>query len=73
MIRVATCKRKLESGVTKENTAGYALLELLAEISKKTRELISRQTKCFHENLMPKLKEAGIEIIDWNKLSPDEI
>jgi polyphosphate kinase len=73
MIRVATCKRKLESGVTEKNTAGYAPFELIAEISKKTQVLISRQTKCFYEDLMPKLKENGIEIIDWNKLSPDEI
>ena len=67
MIRVATCKRKVESGVTKKNTAGYAPFELLAEISKKTQELISRQTKCFHEDLMPKLKQNGIEITDWEK------
>ena len=73
MIRVATCKRKVESGVTKKNTAGYAPFELLAEISKKTQELISRQTKCFHEDLMPKLKQNGIEITDWEKLSSDEI
>ena len=73
MIRVATCKRKVESGVTKKNTAGYAPFELLADISKKTQELISRQTKCFHEDLMPKLKQNGIEITDWDKLSSDEI
>jgi polyphosphate kinase len=63
----------VESGVTKKNTAGYAPFELLAEISKKTQELISRQTKCFHEDLMPKLKQNGIEITDWEKLSSDEI
>ena len=63
----------MESGVTKKNTAGYAPFELLAEISKKTQELISRQTKCFHEDLMPKLKQNGIEITDWEKLSSDEI
>jgi len=73
MIRVATCKRKVESRVTKKNTAGYAPFELLAEISKKTQELIARQTKCFHEDLMPKLKQNGIEITDWDKLSSDEI
>jgi polyphosphate kinase len=73
MIRVATCKRKVESGVTKKNTAGYAPFELLAEISKKTQELIARQTRCFHEDLMPKLKQNGIEITDWDKLSSDEI
>ena len=31
MIRVASVMRKLESGVTKKNTAGYSPVELLAE------------------------------------------
>ena len=38
MIRVATLKRKLETGVTKKNTAGFSPLELMEEISKKTKE-----------------------------------
>ena len=73
MIRVASVKRKLESGVTKKNTAGYSPFELLAEISKKTQELIARQTKLFHQELMPQLKQNGIEIVDWDKLTQTEI
>ena len=73
MIRVASVKRKLESGVTKKNTAGYSPFELLAEISKKTQELIARQTKLFHQELMPQLKQNGIEIVDWEKLTQTEI
>ena len=72
MIRVATLKRKLETGVTKKNTAGYSPIELMEEISKKTKELISRQSKCFHNDLMPKLKQNGIEITDWESLSESE-
>ena len=73
MIRVASVKRKLESGVTKKNTAGYSPFELLAEISKKTQELIARQTKLFHQELMPQLKQNGIEVVDWDKLTQTEI
>ena len=72
MIRVASLKRKLETGVTKKNTAGYSPIELMAEISKKTQELIARQSKCFHDDLSPKLKQNGIEITDWENLSEDE-
>ena len=72
MIRVASVKRKLENGVTKKNTAGFSPLELMDEISKKTKELISRQSKCFHNDLMPKLKQNGIEITDWESLSEGE-
>ena len=73
MIRVASVKRKLESGVTKKNTAGYSPFELLAEISRKTQELIVRQTKLFHQELMPQLKQNGIEVVDWDKLTQTEI
>lgn len=72
MIRVATLKRKLESGVTKKNTAGFTPSELMAEISKRTQELIARQTKCFQTDILPKLAQNGIEITDWESLSEDE-
>ena len=72
MIRVATLKRKLESGVTKKNTAGFTPVELMAEISKKTQELIARQTKCFQTDILPKLAQNGIEITDWESLTEDE-
>ena len=48
MIRVATLKRKLESGVTKVNTAGYTPNQLMTEISQKTQELLQRQSRAFH-------------------------
>jgi polyphosphate kinase len=72
MIRVATLKRKLESGVTKKNTAGITPVELMAEISKKTQELIARQTKCFQTDILPKLAQNGIEITDWESLTESE-
>ena len=72
MIRVATLKRKLEAGVVKKNTAGYTPLELMAEVSKRTQELIERQTKCFHEDLLPKLGASGIEITSWEELEVQE-
>jgi len=72
MIRVATLKRKLESGVTNANTAGYTPTQLMTEISNKTQELIARVTKCFHEDVAPKLREAGIHVISWGDLTEDE-
>ena len=72
MIRVASVKRKLGSGVTKKNTAGFTPHELMAEISKKTQELIARQTKCFQTDILPTLAQNGIEITDWDSLTNDE-
>jgi len=72
MIRVATLKRKLESGITQKNTAGYTPAELMKEISHKTQDLITRQTKCFHERIMPQLQSVGISIIKWADLDATE-
>jgi len=44
----------------------------MAEISKKTQELIARQTKCFQTDILPKLAQNGIEITDWDSLTNDE-
>jgi len=67
MIRVATLKRKLESGVTKANTAGYSPIELMSEISKKTQSLIQRQSECFQNDVRIKLAEVGISFIKWKE------
>ena len=72
MIRVATLKRKLESGATKVNTAGYSPAQLMTELSKKTQELIDRQSKCFHESIFPQLTNANISIVKWENLTPAE-
>jgi len=72
MIRVATLKRKLESGVTKANSAGYSPIELMSEISKKTQSLIQRQSECFQNDIRVKLAEAGISFIKWKEQDGEE-
>jgi len=72
MIRVATLKRKLEAGVTKANTAGLTPNELMDLLSKKTQELITRKTKCFHDDVHLKLSKEGINIVSWDELNKEE-
>jgi len=72
MIRVATLKRKLESGVTKVNTAGYTPNQLMTEISQKTQELLQRQSRAFHEVILPELAKYKIEIATWASLDDVE-
>ncbi|HEY4898393.1 MAG TPA: RNA degradosome polyphosphate kinase, partial [Candidatus Nanopelagicaceae bacterium] len=72
MIRVATLKRKLESGVTKPNTAGYTPVQLMSEIAKKTEELLQRQSTAFHNVILPHLGKYGIELAPWDSLDDDE-
>ena len=72
MIRVATLKRKLESGVTKANTAGYTPAELMREIASKTSELVQRQSTAFHTVILPHLAKFGIELAAWSSLDEAE-
>jgi len=72
MIRVASLKNKLETGISKANTAGFTPTELMRELSIKTEELISRKTKCFHEDVHLKLSKEGINIVRWDELNSQE-
>ena len=72
MIRVASLKRKLGAGITKTNTAGYNPRQLMTELSQKTQELIQRQSRCFHESVLPALANHGIELTKWEALSQSE-
>ncbi len=72
MIRVATLKRKLETGVTKVNTAGYSPKQLMTEIAVKTQELLQRQSVAFHDVILPELATHSIQIVKWDSLDVDE-
>jgi polyphosphate kinase len=45
---------------------------LMKAISRQTHELVSRQSKIFKNELVPEMKKAGIEIVDWQDLKSDE-
>ena len=72
MIRVASLKRKLETGITKTNTAGFTPSELMKELSAKTQELIDRKTKCFHDDVHLRLSKEGVNIVRWDELTEEE-
>jgi len=72
MIRVATLKRKLETGITKSNTAGYSPMQLMSEIAQKTQELLERVSVAFHDVILPQLAKNGIELAEWGSLDESE-
>ena len=72
MVRVATLKSKIDSGVKTRNSAGFTPIELMERISLETRALIERQTKSLHEDLLPGLASAGIALVKWEELDAIE-
>ena len=72
MVRVATLMSKIENDVTAANVAGHKPKELLALISTKVNELVSRQSLTLHEEILPELKKHGIEFVKWEQLDETE-
>ena len=72
MVRVATLMSKIENDVTAANVAGHKPKELLALISTKVNELVSRQSQTLHEEILPELKKHGIEFVKWEQLDETE-
>ncbi len=72
MVRVATLMSKIENEITAPNVAGIAPRDLMNEISIKTKALIERQSRVLHGDIIPKLKENGIEFIHWDDLDETE-
>ena len=72
MVRVATLMSKIENDVTAPNVAGHKPKELLALISTKVNELVARQSKTLHDEILPELKKHGIEFVKWEQLDETE-
>ena len=72
MVRVATLMSKLENDVTAANVAGFTPMELMKQVSIRTNELMERQSRVFHEEIEPLLKNEGIEFVHWDQLNNTE-
>lgn len=72
MVRVATLMSKIENEIITPNVAGFAPKDLMAEISRHTKELVDRQSRVFHDDIMPKLRAEGIEFLHWDNLNEIE-
>ncbi len=72
MVRVATLMSKLENGVSAANVAGFTPIELMKQVSLKTNALMERQSSVLHDEIIPALKNSGIEFVLWNQIDETE-
>jgi len=72
MVRVASVLSNLEDGSPMTASPDIEPSVLMKAISRQTHELVSRQSKIFKNELVPEMKKAGIEIVDWQDLKSDE-
>ena len=72
MIRAASVKLKVESGATSPNAAGFTPIELWESIGFRVRQLVERQSRCFHQSLIPALAQEDIHFTHWDVLTESE-
>ena|SRR5687767_10418555 len=72
MIRVAGAKRKVVAGIPDRGPDGRTPAQQLKEIHKLTQSLLNEHARGVTSNLIPALKRAGIEIVDYRDLGKNE-
>jgi polyphosphate kinase len=72
MVRVAGLKRRIAAGVAVRAASGLLPREVHQGTLTLTRELMSRQASCFHDDVLPALVKEGIEVTRWDDLDDAE-
>ncbi len=69
MIRVSGIKQQILANVFERSMDGLTPLEQLQAVRRKVVPLMEQQRMCFGQDLLPKLHDAGIYIVDHDHLS----
>jgi polyphosphate kinase len=72
MVRVAGRIRRMVTGLPVENMTGQTPDQILENTLDMARDLAARHALCYSDALVPALADAGIEILRWKELLPDE-
>ncbi len=68
MIRVSGLRRQLAAKVLEPPPDGMTPAEQLAASREQLLPLLDLHSRCWHKDLCPKLKEAGIEVLNYDEL-----
>ena len=70
MVRVAGLREQNFGGVAAQDVSADGLrpLQQLLRISKRTRQLVDEQSRCFNDEIVPALQDNGIEILSVDQL-----
>lgn len=68
MIRVSGLRRQLAAEVLETPPDGMTPAEQLAAIREGLLPALKRQSECWHEDLLPKLRKAGINVLQYDEL-----
>lgn len=72
MIRVSALKQAMEEDVNTLSPDGLTPEEQLQKIRELLVSLVAEHGRCLEEEIIPQLRDQGIEIASYQSLSPDE-
>ncbi len=72
MVRVASLKRRIATGIAVNSASGLGPIEVLSQISAKTKDLQARHAALFRDKIGPELALNGVQIEHWAALSDEE-
>ncbi|TAK69984.1 MAG: RNA degradosome polyphosphate kinase [Actinomycetota bacterium] len=72
MVRVAGLKRRIATGIAVRAASGLMPREVLEGIWARGAELMQRQSRCLHDDLLPALADEQIELLHWDDLTAPE-
>ena len=72
MVRIASLKDMVNAGYQKKDIAGMTAQAQLEALNEKTHTFCEKQYTTYNRSLLPKLSEAGLEIVSFEKLSEKE-
>ena len=72
MVRVASLKRRIATGIAVNTASGLAPRDVLAQISAKTKDLQTRHAALFRDKISPELAMNGVQIEHWSALDQQE-
>ncbi|POG55977.1 polyphosphate kinase 1 [Haloferax marisrubri] len=72
MKRVGGLKQQMAAGVSELSPDGRTPNQQWSLVLDRARDLLDRQSDCFHDLVRPALADAGIEIVGYDDLAADE-
>ena len=72
MVRVASLKRRIATGIATQSASGLSPQEVLGKISARTRDLQERHANLFAGEISSALGAHNIQIVHWSTLNDEE-
>ena len=72
MVRVSGLRRQLAAGIQEAGNDNLSPAEQLMEIRKLLNSHLSRKIECWRSDILPKLHEAGIHVLDYDELQKNQ-